>query len=123
MKFSKDKCKVLYVGEHDPAVQHSLRSFLLGSNSVEMDWGILVDLAQYKKAVVLLWQRETVGCWIVPTRASPAKTKELSLLSAQRWSSHTWSICVQFWCPLYRKDVARLKWVQRKATMIKGLRS
>lgn len=45
-KFSKDKCQVLYLGEHDPGVQLSLGSVWLGSNSVEKDLGVLVDLAQ-----------------------------------------------------------------------------
>ncbi|GAB0179404.1 mitochondrial enolase superfamily member 1 [Grus japonensis] len=43
MKFSKDKCKVLHLGKHNPGVQHSLGSTWLGRNSVEMDVGVLVD--------------------------------------------------------------------------------
>ena len=43
MKFSKDKCKVLYLGKHNPGVQHRLGSAGLGSCSVERDLGVLVD--------------------------------------------------------------------------------
>ncbi|PKU37835.1 rna-directed dna polymerase from mobile element jockey-like [Limosa lapponica baueri] len=39
MKSNKDKCKVLYVGKHNPGVQHSLGSTQLGSSPVERDMG------------------------------------------------------------------------------------
>ncbi|GAB0183672.1 cAMP-dependent protein kinase inhibitor alpha [Grus japonensis] len=42
MKFSKDKCKVLHLGKHNPGVQHGLGSTWLESSSVEGDLGILV---------------------------------------------------------------------------------
>ncbi|PKU49461.1 rna-directed dna polymerase from mobile element jockey-like [Limosa lapponica baueri] len=42
-KINKDKCKVLYLGKHNPGVQHRLGSTWLGSNSVERDLGVLVD--------------------------------------------------------------------------------
>ncbi|GAB0204528.1 mitochondrial enolase superfamily member 1 [Grus japonensis] len=38
MKFSKDKCKVFTLGKHNSGMQHRL-----GSSSVEMDLGVLVD--------------------------------------------------------------------------------
>ena len=43
MKFNKDKCKALHLGEHNPGAQHSLGSTRLGSSSVERDLGVLAD--------------------------------------------------------------------------------
>ncbi|GAB0203078.1 mitochondrial enolase superfamily member 1 [Grus japonensis] len=43
MKFSKDKCKVLHLGKHNPGVQHRLGSTWLESSSVERHMGVLVD--------------------------------------------------------------------------------
>ena len=43
MRFSKDKCKVLHLGKHNPGVQDRPGSTRLGSGSVERDRGILVD--------------------------------------------------------------------------------
>ncbi|KAK4828102.1 hypothetical protein QYF61_023464 [Mycteria americana] len=42
-KFNKDNCKVLYLGKHNPGLQHRLGSTGLGSSSVEKDLGDLVD--------------------------------------------------------------------------------
>lgn len=39
MKFSKDKCKVLRLGKHDPGVQHRMRSTWMESSCVERDLG------------------------------------------------------------------------------------
>lgn len=42
-KFIKDKCKVLYLGKHNPRVQHRLGLTWLGTSSVGRDLAILVD--------------------------------------------------------------------------------
>ncbi|KAJ7414532.1 rna-directed dna polymerase from mobile element jockey-like [Pitangus sulphuratus] len=41
IKFNKDKCKILHLGQHNPGLQHSLGSSQLGSSSVEAGLGVL----------------------------------------------------------------------------------
>ena len=43
MKYSKDKCRVLQVGENNPRYQCRLRTDLLESNAGQRGLGVLVD--------------------------------------------------------------------------------
>ena len=71
---------------------------------------------------VLLWQRKPTGCLVATVRVSPAEIKK-SLSHSVLVRSHL-EYCVQFWFPLYKKDVARLERAQRWSTkLIKGLGS
>ncbi|KAK4830388.1 hypothetical protein QYF61_010899 [Mycteria americana] len=124
IKFNKDKCKVLHLRKCNPGVQHRLGSTQLGSSSVERDLGVLGDnklnmseqcAAAAKKANRML------GC-INKGITSRDKAVIIPLYSALA-RPHL-EYCVQFWSPLYKKDVDRLERVQRRASkMIKGLGS
>ncbi|GAB0203846.1 hypothetical protein GRJ2_002850200 [Grus japonensis] len=124
MKFNKDKCKVFQLGKHNPGVQHRLGSTWLGSSSVEKDLGVLVDNklnVSEQCAAAAKQANRMLGC-INKGIASRNQEVIIPLYSALV-RSHL-EYCVQFWFPLYKKDVDRLQRVQRKATrMIKGLGS
>ena len=124
MKANKDKCKALALGKYNLGVQHRLGSTWLESSSVERDLGVLVDrklnmseqcAAAAKKANRML------GCI---KKGITSRDKEVIIpLYSALVRSHL-EYCVQFWSPPYKKDVARLEGVQRRATkMIKGLGS
>ncbi|XP_074934654.1 uncharacterized protein LOC142050170 [Phalacrocorax aristotelis] len=124
MKFNKDKYEVLHLGKYNPGVQHRLGPTWLESSSVERDLGVLVDrklnmseqcAAAAKRANRLL------GCI---KKGITSREKEVTIpLYSALVRPHLES-CVQFWSPLYKKDVDRLEGVQRRATkMAKGLGS
>ncbi|GAB0182370.1 mitochondrial enolase superfamily member 1 [Grus japonensis] len=124
MKFNKDKCKVLHVGKHNPAVQHRLGSTWLESSSVERDLGVLVDdklNMSEQRAPVARKANRRLGC-INKGITSRDKEVIISLYSALVRPHLEYS--VPFWSSLYKKDVDRLERVQRRATrMTKGLGS
>ena len=43
MKFNSNKCKILHVGENNPAVSYYMDGSELESSGVEKDLGVLVD--------------------------------------------------------------------------------
>ncbi|KAK4823664.1 hypothetical protein QYF61_005016 [Mycteria americana] len=124
MKFNKSKCKVLHPGKHNPGVQHRLGSTWLGSSSVERNLGVLVDnklnMSEQCAAVAKKANR-MLGCLI---KGMTSRDKEVIIPLYSVLVRLHLEYCVQFWSPLYKKDVDRLEKVQRRATkMIKGLRS
>jgi len=102
MEFSKDKCKVLHLGKHNPVVQHSLGSTQLGSSSVERDLGILVDkqfnmseqyAAATKQANMMLGRIN---------KGTTRRDKVIIPLYSVLVRPHL-EYCVQFWSPPYKK--------------------
>ena len=43
MKFNSNKCKILHVGENNPAISYYMDASELESSGVEKDLGVLVD--------------------------------------------------------------------------------
>ncbi|GAB0177678.1 mitochondrial enolase superfamily member 1 [Grus japonensis] len=124
MKFNKDKCKVLHLGKHNPAVQHRLGSTWLESSSVERDLGVLVDNKlnmSEQCAAVAKQANRMLGCI---NKGITSRDKEVIIPLYSALIRPYLEYCVQFWSPLYKKDVDRLERVQRRATrMVKGLGS
>ncbi|KAK4816693.1 LOW QUALITY PROTEIN: hypothetical protein QYF61_020401 [Mycteria americana] len=122
MKFSKDKCRVLHLGKHNPGGQHRLGSTQLGSSSVERDLGVLVDNKLKMSEPCAAVAKKANRMLGASTRASPAEIKK-SLSHSTQLLPHL-EYCVLFWSLLRKKDVDRMERVQRRATkMIKGLGS
>ncbi|KAK4826043.1 hypothetical protein QYF61_003942 [Mycteria americana] len=124
MKFSKDKCKVLHLGKHNPGVQHRLGSTRLGSRSVERDPGVPVDnkLNMSKQcAAAAKKANRMLGCI---NKGITSRDKEVIIPLYPALVRPHLEYCVEFWSPLCKKDVDRLERVQRRATkMIQGLGS
>lgn len=124
IKFKEDKCKVLHLGKRHPGVQHRLGSTWLGSSCVVRDLGVLVDNKPNMSdqcAAVGKKANKMLGCI---NQGITSRDKEVIISPYSALVRPHLEYCVQFWFLLYKKDVARLEKVQRRATkMIKGLGS
>ncbi|KAF7236618.1 cGMP-dependent 3',5'-cyclic phosphodiesterase [Varanus komodoensis] len=122
MVFNVDKCKVLPLGHTNGCHKYRLGDKWLESSTCERDFGVLGDcrlnMSQLFDAVAKR-ANATLGC-IAGTVAS--RTREVLLPLYVTLVRPQLEYCVQFWAPHYRKDIARLESVQRRATrLVAGL--
>lgn len=117
MKFSKEKCKFLHQGKHNPGGQHRQGSTQKRNSPVERDPGVLVDIKPTLSVQRVLWKRVTMldcaqKCITYGDKAPPFQCTECL-------SGHAWNTVLVF-SPYTR----RLERIQRRAkTMVQGLRS
>ncbi|KAF7253656.1 Disrupted in schizophrenia 1 protein, partial [Varanus komodoensis] len=116
MVFSVDKCKVLRLGHRNRCHKYRLCDKWLESSTCERDLGVLVDcrlnMSQQCDAVVKR-ANATLGCI---ARSVASRSREVLLLLYMTLVHPQLEYCAQFWTPHYRKDIARLESVQRRAT-------
>ncbi|KAK4816018.1 hypothetical protein QYF61_011008 [Mycteria americana] len=117
MKFNKNKCWILHLGQGNPG-------YMLESSPVERDLEVWVDgkldmsqrcaLAAKRANSVLGCIKHSIANWSREVIAPPGT----SLV----WPHLKYS--VQFWVPQYKEDIKLWECVQRRATkMMKGLKS
>ncbi|PKU49488.1 hypothetical protein llap_197 [Limosa lapponica baueri] len=122
MKFSKGKCRVLYLHGNNPMHQYRLGGDLLDSSFVEKDVGVLVDsklTMRQQCAPVAKKANSVLGC-IKKRVASRLREVILPLYSALLRLQMEY--CVQFWAPQFKKDKELSEIVQGRTTkMIQGM--
>ncbi|PKU47360.1 hypothetical protein llap_2327 [Limosa lapponica baueri] len=122
MKFSKVKCKVLYLGHSNPKHKYRLGGEQIESSPEEKDLGVLVDekLIMSRKCVLAAQKANRILCCIRTNVASRSREVILPLYSTLVRPHLVY--CVQLWSSQHKKDMDLLEQVQRRATkMIRGL--
>ncbi|KAF7245694.1 RNA-directed DNA polymerase from mobile element jockey [Varanus komodoensis] len=122
MAFNVDKCKVLHLGHENGCHKYRLGDKWLESSTCERDLGVLVDcrlnMSQQCDAVVKR-ANATLGCI---ARSVASRSREVLLPLYTTLVRPQLEYCAQFWAPHYKKDIARLESMQRRATrLVAGL--
>ncbi|KAF7246285.1 DNA-dependent protein kinase catalytic subunit [Varanus komodoensis] len=122
MAFNVDKCKVLHLGHRNRCHKYRLGDKWLESSTCERDLGVLDDCRQNMSQqcdAVIKRANATLGCI---ARSVASRSREVLLPLYMTLVRPQLEYCVQVWAPHYRKDIARLESVQRRATrLVAGL--
>jgi len=107
MKFSKDKCKVLHLGKHNPRVQHKLGSTQLESSSAERDLEVLVDKISMSEHFASAPKKANRMLDCINKGITNRQKEVIISLYPALVKPHL-EYCVQFWSLLYKKKCISL---------------
>ncbi|CAJ0944424.1 unnamed protein product [Ranitomeya imitator] len=116
MSFNGDKCKVMHLGRSNKMYNYVLNSKTLGKTVNEKDLGVWVDdklkfSGQCQAAATKA--NKIMGCI---KRGIDAHEENIILPLYKSLVRPHLEYCAQFWSPVFKKDIAELERVQRRAT-------
>ncbi|CAM5160777.1 unnamed protein product [Eretmochelys imbricata] len=122
MRFNKDKCRVLHLGQKSLMHHYRLGTEWLGSSSAEKDLVVAVDekLDMSQSCALVAKKANNVLGYL--SRSIASRSRDLIIPLYSTLVRPPLEYCVQFWAPHYKKDVEKLERLQQRATkMIRGL--
>ncbi|KAJ7416913.1 hypothetical protein WISP_67675 [Willisornis vidua] len=109
LKFNKGKHRVLHLGKNNPRHKYRLGNNLLESSFAEKDPGELVRNKQSMSHQCVLVAKKASGILGCIRKSIASRSREVILSLYSALVRPHFEYCVQFWDPLYKKDMEFLK--------------
>ncbi|KAK4816598.1 LOW QUALITY PROTEIN: hypothetical protein QYF61_018646, partial [Mycteria americana] len=122
MKFNKNTCQILHLGQSNAGHKYKLGEEWLESSPAERDLGVLLDTrltTSQQGALTTKRANRILGCI---QHSITSRSKEVIIPLYLALLRPHLEYCVRFWAPQFKKDVKTLECVQRRVTkLVKGL--